>query len=125
VRCGYAIHKSQEQINQSKSKHKRFRKMVKRLRKMAKEEYYCPKCGAVLNDQEGFDPEKGSWSCTECGQELYGDDVYDGDVSPGVMWYCDECGALLNKQDGFSDYNSSWTCTECHHLNPLEVIVIS
>ena len=82
-------------------------------------EYYCPHCGAVLNDQYGFDPDNDSWTCTSCAQELYGDDVYDGDAYPGVMWYCDDCGALLNKQSGFSDDCGSWFCSECGHLNAI------
>ena len=82
-------------------------------------EYFCTNCGATLNEQYGFDPDNGSWSCTDCGQELYGDDVYDGDIYSGVMWYCDQCGVLLNKQNGFSDYHDSWTCSECYHTNPI------
>jgi DNA-directed RNA polymerase subunit M/transcription elongation factor TFIIS len=83
------------------------------------EECFCPKCGATLNDQNGFDPGNGNWSCASCGQELYGDDVYEGDIYPGIMWHCDQCGALLNKQDGFKDSCGSWTCTECRHSNPI------
>jgi NAD-dependent SIR2 family protein deacetylase len=83
------------------------------------EEYYCPKCGATLNDQYGFDPRNGNWSCASCGQELYGDDVYEGDIYPGIMWHCDQCGALLNKQGGFADSCGSWACTICHHTNPI------
>ncbi len=84
------------------------------------EEYFCPNCGAVLNNQYGFDPDNDTWTCTVCGKELYGDDVYEGDQYPGVMWYCDGCGALLNKQDGFNDYCYSWTCTECGHWNRID-----
>jgi ribosomal protein S27E len=83
------------------------------------EEYYCTNCGAILNEQYGFDPGKSNWSCTKCGQELYGDDVYEGDIYPGVMWHCDRCDALLNKQNGFTDSYASWTCAECGHLNPI------
>ena len=82
-------------------------------------EYFCTNCGATLNGQYGFDPDNGFWSCTDCGQELYGDDIYDGDIYSGVMWYCDQCGVLLNKQDGFYDYCGSWTCTDCYHSNPI------
>lgn len=81
------------------------------------DEYYCPKCGATLNDQSGFDPSKGTWTCTECGEHLMDDDVYNGDTYEGVAWYCDKCGALLNRQDGFTDSGSSWKCTECGHVN--------
>ena len=82
--------------------------------------YYCPHCGAVLNDQPGFDPDDGVWTCSECGQCLYGDDIEETmSEYDGVVWYCDSCGAVLNKQDGFYDYCSSWRCTECGHVNPI------
>lgn len=80
-------------------------------------EYYCPKCGAILNDQDGFDPNCGTWVCTECGEQLMDDDIYNNDSFEGVAWYCDKCGALLNRQPGFSDSYGSWTCTECGHTN--------
>ena len=81
------------------------------------DEYTCPKCGAILNDQKGFDPEYGAWRCLRCGQMIMDEDTYNGDLYEGVAWYCDECGALLNKQDGFSDIYYSWNCTECGHEN--------
>ena len=81
------------------------------------DEYYCPNCGAILNDQPGFDPDNGSWTCTCCGKHLMDDDVYEGDTYEGVAWYCDECDALLNQQSGFSDSYGTWTCTECGHTN--------
>lgn len=85
----------------------------------AVDEYFCPNCGAILNDQSGFEPSLGSWICTECGQQLMDDDVYDGDTFEGVAWYCDGCGSLLNKQDGFLDSYGSWLCTECGYLNGI------
>ena len=81
------------------------------------DEYFCPNCGATLNDQPGFDPDGGTWTCTCCGKLLMDDDVYEGDTFEGVAWYCDNCGALLNRQSGFSDSYGSWTCTECGHRN--------
>lgn len=81
------------------------------------DEYFCPKCGAILNDQPGFDPDNGTWTCTECGQHLMDEDIYEGDTYEGVAWYCDGCGALLNRQSGFSDSYGSWICTECGHRN--------
>ncbi len=81
------------------------------------DEYTCPKCGAILNNQKGFDPEYGTWRCLRCGQMIMDEDTYNGDLYKGVAWYCDECGALLNKQDGFSDTYYSWNCTECGHEN--------
>lgn len=90
------------------------------------DEYFCPKCGAILNDQYGFNPNGGTWRCTECGELLMDDDVYDGDSFEGVAWYCDSCGALLNRQYGFSASYGSWTCTECGHTNGItEADIIS
>lgn len=83
------------------------------------DEYFCPNCGAVLNDQFGFDPSCGSWTCTCCGIQLLDDDVYEGDIYEGIAWYCDVCGALLNRQTGFSDLYDSWICTECGHSNSI------
>ena len=83
------------------------------------DEYYCPNCGTILNDQYGFDPNNGTWTCTVCGKHLMDDDVYDGDNFEGVAWYCDNCNALLNRQYGFSDSYGTWTCTECGHTNGI------
>ena len=81
-------------------------------------EYFCPKCGATLNEQPGFDP-NGDWTCTECGQHLMDEDTYNGDRFEGVAWHCDSCNALLNKQIGFSDFYDTWTCENCGHENPI------
>ena len=32
-------------------------------------EWICDKCGDYLNDQEGFDADSGSWTCSKCGHE--------------------------------------------------------
>lgn len=85
-------------------------------------EHFCPNCGATLDEQEGFDPSKGDWTCTKCGQPLYGE-VYDGERFPGTMWYCDKCGALLNKQAGFRDVFDEWVCTACGYCEKFEMIV--
>lgn len=82
-------------------------------------EYFCPKCGAILKNQYGFDHNGGIWRCTECGELLMDDDVYDGNSFKGINWYCDSCGALLNRQYGFSDNYGFWTCTECGHINGI------
>ena len=83
------------------------------------DEYYCPNCGAILNDQEGFNPDGGTWTCTQCGKFLMDDDIYDGENYPGVAWFCDKCGALLNRQTGFSDNCDFWTCTQCGYVNGI------
>ena len=84
------------------------------------EEYFCPNCDATLNDQPGFDPDLGTWTCTNCGKELYGDSIASSmGRFDGVVWHCDSCGAVLNKQCGFTDYCDTWVCTECGHENPI------
>ena len=60
------------------------------------------------------------WTCTNCGEQLYGDDVETTmNQFNGVVWYCDSCGAVLNKQSGFYDSCGTWYCTECGHANPI------
>lgn len=86
-------------------------------------DYECPNCGADLELQQGFDPDKGYWTCTVCGQQLFGDDEDEASSSrrfPGVVWHCDGCDAVLNNQDGFDDWDSTWICTECGHLNYID-----
>lgn len=80
------------------------------------EEHYCTKCGAVLDDQEGFDPNAVSWVCKNCGQQLFGDNL-NSDVFGNVVWYCDGCGSILNSQEGFTEANGSWTCSKCGFIN--------
>lgn len=87
---------------------------------MYDDEYYCPNCGAVLNDQDGFDPDGSVWTCTECGETLYGGDMESTmENYNGVVWYCDSCNAILNKQSGFDDSLPYWDCTECGHRNEI------
>ena len=84
------------------------------------DEYFCPNCNAILNNQLGFDPDCGVWACTECGTILYGDEIDETMLQfDGIVWYCDSCGAVLNKQSGFNDYCGIWCCTECGHANPI------
>lgn len=83
-------------------------------------EYFCTNCGAILNDQPGFEYNDGVWVCTECGQTLFGDEAGDtGGKMNGVIWYCDNCNAILNKQEGFDYYDDTWTCTKCGFLNDI------
>ena len=85
------------------------------------EVHYCPKCGASLDDQEGFSRDLETWICRQCHQFLYGD-VYDGESFPGVMWYCDKCGDLLNHQRGFCDTFQQWSCRKCGHVEHFDTI---
>lgn len=79
----------------------------------------CPNCGAILGAQPGFEDNDGFWVCRACGQQLYGEGVYDGNRYPGVMWYCDQCGDLLNAQEGFDDIRDSWCCRRCGYVNKI------
>ena len=82
------------------------------------DEYFCPNCNATLNNQYGFNPSAGSWTCKRCGTHL-SDSAYGGNRFEDVSWYCDSCGAFLNKQSGFSDTYDYWDCTECGHSNHI------
>ena len=84
------------------------------------DEYFCPNCRAILNDQSGFDPDEGVWTCTGCGMMLFGDEIAATQGRfENVIWFCDSCNAVLNKQSGFSDYFETWTCTECGYINNI------
>ena len=80
-------------------------------------EYFCTSCGAILNDQPGFNPEVGIWTCTECGMLLMDAETYGTKIVSGVAWYCDNCGELLNNQAGFSDVSGWWRYTTCGCIN--------
>ena len=87
---------------------------------MSNREFFCPNCNAILNDQPGFDPSIGVWTCTECGQCLYGDEVASTmQEFDGVVWYCDSCGAVLSLQAGFYDSCGTWYCTNCGYANQI------
>lgn len=82
-------------------------------------DYWCTKCGAILNNQKGFDPDEPFWKCQKCGADLYDEGIYQGERFKGVFWHCDRCDALLNIQQGFSDLNEYWKCTICSHVNHI------
>lgn len=82
-------------------------------------EYYCTRCGAVLNLQQGFSPNLKLWVCKKCGEYLFDDDVYLGERFKDIFWFCDNCRAPLNIQDGFRDTYDYWKCTECSYVNRI------
>lgn len=82
------------------------------------EEYFCPHCGAILNDQDGFDPSLSSWICTNCHKQLVGEDS-GSDFFGDTVWYCDNCGAVLNDQKGFTETEMSWKCEKCGYENSI------
>ena len=84
------------------------------------EEHFCTNCGAILDEQEGFNPDRTTWICKKCGQQLVGDNL-NSDVFGDVVWYCDECGSILNNQEGFTESDGSWTCTECSAISDVTV----
>lgn len=40
-------------------------------------DWYCDSCGALLNNQSGFDTSTGEWVCAQCGTS---NDVSDGNI---------------------------------------------
>ena len=42
-------------------------------------DWWCDRCGAYLNGQEGFDDHKYIWKCTECGHKnsISSDNIYE------------------------------------------------
>ena len=81
--------------------------------------HWCGKCGAILNNQPGFDPDSPLGTCSVCGAGWYNENIYQGERFKGVFWHCDKCDALLNIQPGFSDFNDYWKCTICSHVNHI------
>lgn len=89
------------------------------VRRNGMDEYYCTKCGSILNWQYGFDPDESVWTCTECGQLLTDGSGYEGERFKDIAWFCDSCGAYLNRQAGFSDLCETWVCAECGYTNSI------
>ena len=105
----------------------------------------CDSCGDLLNRQIGFSSTHSTWICKRCRHinnlsdyknadsanntenrakrfarnksTEAADEIYQGNLFPGVMWHCKRCGALLNKQFGFNDYSSLWECAKCGYSN--------
>ena len=42
-------------------------------------DWYCDRCNAYLNDQDGFDDHRYTWVCTECGHKnsISATNIYD------------------------------------------------
>lgn len=89
------------------------------MRNFSREECFCPRCKASLNRQKGFMPDVRAWHCLACGQLLFRQGIYAGEVFPNVMWFCDRCGVLLNEQRGFSDLRRAWRCRDCGCRNAI------
>ena len=83
------------------------------------DEAFCPNCGAILNDQDGFDPDGDRWTCTSCGTALFEPDAEEGMRFDDVFWVCDSCGASLSSQPGFTDMMDEWMCLECGYTNRI------
>ena len=79
----------------------------------------CARCGALLNKQEGFNPNAFIHECRACGAKQYDPDIYQGERFKGVYWHCNRCNALLNTQSGFRDIYDSWKCTGCSYENRI------
>ena len=80
----------------------------------------CSNCGAILEDQYGFEEDKEIWKCRNCDTVLYGPDyTEDEDDYDGTVYRCKECGEVLNVQDDFDEDHDKWCCAECGHENRL------
>lgn len=99
---------------------------VKKQDAEQEEQFLCPHCGSVLNDQTFFNKYDNTWQCTFCDTELehsYCDAEYtvvektrDSNLtndSEERIFECPNCGDVLNDQVLFDCNENYWTCTEC------------
>lgn len=86
---------------------------------MSKIDHFCPNCGSILENQEGFSHRKKGWVCKDCGQALYGKDDKKRKYQ-GIVWTCDVCGEILDNQRGFSDKHGIWKCKSCGYDNIID-----
>ena len=63
-------------------------------------DWWCDDCGASLNEQDGFNPYCGSWTCTECGC------VNDIDEDE-VVWSDDDDEERISVSDAADIWQSS------------------
>ena len=79
--------------------------------KLSNIDWYCNECNEYLNSQPGFNPNCGTWSCTNCGEvnyidenEILNDDEYDNFKNSGFDSYNEyvedmNSGEALSKED--------------------------
>jgi DNA-directed RNA polymerase subunit RPC12/RpoP len=85
--------------------------------------WYCDGCNTVLNEQEGFNTDSGTWTCTECGfvNDVTSDNVYESEEdyqeSMGIP-KCPYCGGML-KGDA-PDATRFFNCDFCNTRFYLE-----
>ncbi len=77
---------------------------------------FCPRCGADLTLQKGYDNSLPYWICKGCGEMLMNPELDDGS---GILWRCDKCESVLNTQPGFREDCGEWTCLTCGHVNKI------
>lgn len=74
----------------------------------------CDNCNANFDEQDGFDPYCGQWTCTECGQINYidEDEVLVKEIGEGILTSeCPICGGTMERTgEGFEP----WICTSCN-----------
>ena len=68
--------------------------------------WYCDGCHAVLNEQDGFNRDSGSWVCSECG---YYNDVTDDNVYESEEAYQE----AMSDNDDWDSSGSGRTCVNC------------
>ena len=65
------------------------------------EKYYCSECGALLNDQNGFNLASEEWTCLECGCEFEtdGEEEIGGILGKGLNLLLKVAGIALDIVD--------------------------
>ena len=85
--------------------------------------WYCDGCNSILNNQPGFNTNRGKWECTECGydNDVTSSNVYDSEESyqeaMGIP-RCPYCGGMV--QGDAPDAQYWFNCQSCGERFYLE-----
>lgn len=85
--------------------------------------WYCDGCNSVLNEQNGFNVDGETWTCTECGfiNDVTSDNVYESEEcyqkSMGIP-RCPSCGGMV--QGDAPDATYWFNCKSCGERFSLE-----
>lgn len=85
--------------------------------------WYCDGCHSILNEQDGFNTDDGTWTCTECGftNDVTSNNIYESEEdyqeSMGIP-RCPMCGGIV---EGDAPDATHWfNCTSCGERFYLE-----
>ena len=86
--------------------------------------WYCDGCNSILNEQDGFNTDNETWTCTECGfiNDVTPNNVYDSEEdyqeATGIP-RCPNCGGMV---EGDAPDATYWfNCRDCGERFCLEV----